>query len=281
MNSAPFPSKAGHDQTKDFGGKRSVIATARQGQNILLFQLDGKIPNIALMRIAAHHKAMGDEISFRWTGTPRKELWDNPDNWIVESSPLNLNAPTEEAAERHHVALRGGFRDAALQSLVESPDVLAVNTARCERSRRAGGELSKRNGLRGRALLRVLIHAELVGNETLGFVCQILVGHYQRIVDDIRRFADRFTQISGTEINPFPHAADLSAPPIRAALQIQILHRSQNWFTDWVSETRRFCGKLRNRWCAVQGSNLRPLPCQGNGRHRGVHRFAFTEGGVS
>lgn len=44
---------------------------------VLIFQLDGKIPNIALMRIAAHHK--GDEITFRWTGSPERELWDYPD----------------------------------------------------------------------------------------------------------------------------------------------------------------------------------------------------------
>lgn len=30
------------------------------------------------MRIAAHHRALGDEISFRWTGTPLRELWDDP-----------------------------------------------------------------------------------------------------------------------------------------------------------------------------------------------------------
>lgn len=46
---------------------------------VLLFQIDGKVPNIALMRIAAHHRAQGDEIEFRWRGTPRRELWDNPD----------------------------------------------------------------------------------------------------------------------------------------------------------------------------------------------------------
>lgn len=31
----------------------------------LLLQLDGKLPNIALMRIAAHHRANGDEVEFR------------------------------------------------------------------------------------------------------------------------------------------------------------------------------------------------------------------------
>jgi hypothetical protein len=32
---------------------------------VLLLQIDGKIPNIALMRIAAHHRALGDQIEFR------------------------------------------------------------------------------------------------------------------------------------------------------------------------------------------------------------------------
>jgi hypothetical protein len=32
---------------------------------ILLFQVDGKIPNLALMRIAAHHRQLGDEVVLR------------------------------------------------------------------------------------------------------------------------------------------------------------------------------------------------------------------------
>lgn len=46
---------------------------------VLLFQLDGKLPNIALMRIAAHHRSRGDDVELRWTGNPKLELWDNPD----------------------------------------------------------------------------------------------------------------------------------------------------------------------------------------------------------
>lgn len=48
-------------------------------KNVLIFQLDGKIPNIALMRVAYHHRELGNAVSFRWTGTPRRELWDSPD----------------------------------------------------------------------------------------------------------------------------------------------------------------------------------------------------------
>lgn len=49
---------------------------------VILFQLDGKIPNIALMRIAAHHRALGDEIDLRW-GDVRRTLFDagNENSW--------------------------------------------------------------------------------------------------------------------------------------------------------------------------------------------------------
>lgn len=36
--------------------------------NVLLFQLDGKIPNLALMRIAAHHRELGDDVILRVIG---------------------------------------------------------------------------------------------------------------------------------------------------------------------------------------------------------------------
>lgn len=59
----------------------------------LLFQLDGKVPNIALMRIAAHHRSRGDSVEFRWTGDPRRELWDTPDV-VYGSSIFEKTKPT-------------------------------------------------------------------------------------------------------------------------------------------------------------------------------------------
>lgn len=47
-----------------------------------LFQLDGKFPNIALMRIAAHHKALGDSVTLRPAGNMaaiERGLWDQFD----------------------------------------------------------------------------------------------------------------------------------------------------------------------------------------------------------
>jgi len=53
---------------------------------VRLIQLDGKLPNIALMKLAAHHKALGDEISFTRVQAARgigsltaKHVWGSPD----------------------------------------------------------------------------------------------------------------------------------------------------------------------------------------------------------
>lgn len=35
---------------------------------ILLLHLDGKLPNLALMRVAAHHRQLGDEVELRRAG---------------------------------------------------------------------------------------------------------------------------------------------------------------------------------------------------------------------
>lgn len=42
----------------------------------LLFHLDGKMPNLALMRLSAHLKEQGAEVVFRRTGQPERTLWE-------------------------------------------------------------------------------------------------------------------------------------------------------------------------------------------------------------
>jgi Radical SAM superfamily len=39
---------------------------------VLLLQVDGKLPNLALMRISAHHKAKGDDVTFRLAEHPSR-----------------------------------------------------------------------------------------------------------------------------------------------------------------------------------------------------------------
>lgn len=62
---------------------------------VLLFQLDGPVPNIALMRIAAHHRSLGHSVELRHTGSPRRELWDEPE-WVYGSAIFEKTRPTVE-----------------------------------------------------------------------------------------------------------------------------------------------------------------------------------------
>ena len=45
--------------------------------NVLLWHLDGRLPNLALMRLAAHHRVLGDTVELR-RGPPSRLLWDRP-----------------------------------------------------------------------------------------------------------------------------------------------------------------------------------------------------------
>ena len=84
--------------------------------NVLLFQLDGAIPNIALMRIAAHHRALGDEIHFRWGGNPRRELFDNPD-LVYASAIFEKSKPAVQQLKNEfpHAIVGGTWVDSILR----------------------------------------------------------------------------------------------------------------------------------------------------------------------
>jgi hypothetical protein len=62
----------------------------------LLFQLDRKLPNIALMRIAAHHRALGHEVELR-RGKPEPQLWDEQPEFVYGSA---IFQSTRSAGER-------------------------------------------------------------------------------------------------------------------------------------------------------------------------------------
>jgi hypothetical protein len=55
---------------------------------VLLLQLDGKQPNIALMRVAAHHRTLGHSVELRKAGnsaTVERQLWDQHDTVYLVS----------------------------------------------------------------------------------------------------------------------------------------------------------------------------------------------------
>jgi hypothetical protein len=67
--------------------------------NILLAQLDGRLPNVALMRIAAHHRALGDEIDLRLGAGFEVGLWDRFDR-VYASAIFRRSIPLMERLRR-------------------------------------------------------------------------------------------------------------------------------------------------------------------------------------
>lgn len=72
---------------------------------ILLLQLDGRLPNIALMRIAAHHA--GDEVVIRRGG--ERKLWDDPWDKVYASAIFLKTRPAiERVLSEYPGAIIGG-----------------------------------------------------------------------------------------------------------------------------------------------------------------------------
>lgn len=94
--------------------------------NILLFQLDGKIPNIALMRIAAHHMECGDSIEFRWTGNPERQLWDSPDV-VYASAIFEKTAPAVAKLREHFPSAIVGGTGVDVGSSLEAVGIATTN----------------------------------------------------------------------------------------------------------------------------------------------------------
>lgn len=64
----------------------------------LLLQLDGKLPNLALMRLASHHRDRGDEVTLRRTGQPDRTFddLDCPPDVVYASAIFTKTQPVVE-----------------------------------------------------------------------------------------------------------------------------------------------------------------------------------------
>ena len=86
------------------GGRPLDVAGARHGSpaapsgdglmHVRLTQLDGKLPNIALMKLAHWHHARGDSVHF--TRLPTPELWERPYDQVYASAIFEWTAPVIE-----------------------------------------------------------------------------------------------------------------------------------------------------------------------------------------
>lgn len=78
---------------------------------VLLLQLDGKLPNIALMRIASHHRALGDDVELRRISNPRsieRGLWDDFSKVYASTIFLWSRPLAERLLEIYPHAIVGG-----------------------------------------------------------------------------------------------------------------------------------------------------------------------------
>jgi len=58
---------------------------------VRITQLDGKLPNLALMRISAYHKKRGDEVYF--TFSPKRHFWEQEYDRVYASCIFKFNTP--------------------------------------------------------------------------------------------------------------------------------------------------------------------------------------------
>ena len=65
--------------------------------NVLLIQIDGKMPNLALMRIAGHHSVHGDRVELR-RGPDVGGLFDEPFDRVYASTIFEGSRPTAQKA---------------------------------------------------------------------------------------------------------------------------------------------------------------------------------------
>ncbi len=85
------------------------MSTTGENSRVLLLHVDGKLPNVALMRAAAHHRALGHSVELRRCGqTPQRDLGDDHDR-VYASLIFEKSRPIGEAIRREWPeALIGG-----------------------------------------------------------------------------------------------------------------------------------------------------------------------------
>ena len=79
--------------------------------NVLLLHLDGRLPNVALMRLAAHHRALGDEVTLRHAPTMaavEPEIGDNFDRLYASAIFERTRPLAERLLEVRPDAIVGG-----------------------------------------------------------------------------------------------------------------------------------------------------------------------------
>ena len=76
---------------------------------IIIYQIDGKLPNLAIMRIAGHHIAQGHKVELRHGKNPEPLLWDTGSETVYASALFEKSRPiVDRLREAWPSAIIGG-----------------------------------------------------------------------------------------------------------------------------------------------------------------------------
>jgi hypothetical protein len=95
---------------------------------VVLFHLDGKLPNLALMRLSSHLKQQGKQVVLRRGGQPERTLWecDRPPQEVYASTIFESTRPVIDRLKRvYPSAIIGGtgYRiESSLETELGIPD---------------------------------------------------------------------------------------------------------------------------------------------------------------
>lgn len=96
---------------------------------VLLLQLDGKLPNVALMRIAAHHRALGDAVSLRRAPTVaavHSDLFENYDR-VYASAIFTRSRPVVDRVRHVYPGAIVGGTGVDLASTLENVGITTLD----------------------------------------------------------------------------------------------------------------------------------------------------------
>lgn len=197
---------------------------------------------------------------------------------VVSPDVFHVHAPREEGADSGEVTCGRIVGKPILPLLVVEVLNDALRDPHDFPASDEPGELLQDGLLRFAACLSVTFEKPLVCEVGINQVFQRARGHVQGRTIDLRRERDSFGQVAGAEGLDLSDAVDLLSVAIETVLPTvqagEMFHSSNRVTAGLHLQANNHLPAVRSetllayslgKWCAMEGLNLRPLPCQYRG----------------
>lgn len=177
-------------------------------------------------------------------------------------------APIKESAQEHEIPVSGGWAGSAGAAVVPGAELLGGDAL--------GGDIAEVGGpaaedgelgiCAGEAPLAGVSAGGDIALDDMGE--EIAIGQDPGL-EDLASAADGLLEIAGLERNEGALAIKLAAEPVNIAPFVESSHLHRRGLSHFiVTLANRIWSDMKGDglggWCAVEGSNLWPLPCQGS-----------------